>query len=312
MNHRPLHRPACARPAFSLVEVLIAILVLAIGLLGLAAVFPAVIAQQREAADVTSAGTLADQAAARILIDSEALRLADLVRAVPAALRDEPVWSDRWTADNAYAQTGRCTAAGSAGVNLPAAARLIPAPGGRVQPQYVWDCVALSRPGEPARCAVFVRRIDTGIRVPRGATLSDGLLGTVPGQTRPALPVSVDADGRPGNRGEGFYAVPRIERVRLRTSPDVTGGRISPASWLVLGANADLAVTDALSRPGQKVVGEDGIVRTVVGEDDTLDNAPTNEVWIKVEPPFPAEDDDHRVAFTPQVPVAVTVVTLPE
>lgn len=40
------------RPGFSLVEVLIAVVVLALGVLGLAAIFPAVIAQQRAASDI--------------------------------------------------------------------------------------------------------------------------------------------------------------------------------------------------------------------------------------------------------------------
>lgn len=46
--------------AFSLIEVLIAVLVLALGLLGLAAVFPVVIAQQRDAVDRTRGAIVSD------------------------------------------------------------------------------------------------------------------------------------------------------------------------------------------------------------------------------------------------------------
>lgn len=48
-------RRAAARRAFTLVEVLIAAIILAIGLVGLAAVFPAVITQQQSANDLTTA-----------------------------------------------------------------------------------------------------------------------------------------------------------------------------------------------------------------------------------------------------------------
>ena len=43
---------------FSLIEVLIAVLVLGVGLLGLASVFPVVISQQRDATDVIRGGAL--------------------------------------------------------------------------------------------------------------------------------------------------------------------------------------------------------------------------------------------------------------
>ena len=55
-----------SRRAFSLVEVLIAILVLALGLLGLGAVFPVVIAQQRDAQDTVYGENVAATVEARI------------------------------------------------------------------------------------------------------------------------------------------------------------------------------------------------------------------------------------------------------
>jgi prepilin-type N-terminal cleavage/methylation domain-containing protein len=56
---------------FSLVEVLLAVLVLGIGLLGLAAVFPVVISQQRESFDAVSGGTA--DVAVRSYLESEGL-----------------------------------------------------------------------------------------------------------------------------------------------------------------------------------------------------------------------------------------------
>ncbi len=52
------------RPAFTLIEVLIGIIVLGLGLLGLAAVFPAVVIQQRQASDAIEGETLVESAKA--------------------------------------------------------------------------------------------------------------------------------------------------------------------------------------------------------------------------------------------------------
>lgn len=65
--------------AFSLIEVLIAVLVLALGLLGLAAVFPVVIAQQRDAVDRTR-GAIVSGAVKLLLEDAENLVRFDALR----------------------------------------------------------------------------------------------------------------------------------------------------------------------------------------------------------------------------------------
>lgn len=66
-----LHPRFASRRAFSLAEVLIAILVLALGLLGLGAVFPVVIAQQRDAQDVVYGESVAGAVAANIRSSAE-------------------------------------------------------------------------------------------------------------------------------------------------------------------------------------------------------------------------------------------------
>lgn len=66
------------RRGFSLVEVLIAVLVLALGLLGLGAVFPVVIAQQRRAFDSTQGSQVADLAVETLTSGSEVVDISRL------------------------------------------------------------------------------------------------------------------------------------------------------------------------------------------------------------------------------------------
>jgi len=53
------HRTRRAHAAFTLLETLLAVLVLGLGLLGLVSVFPAVVAQQRDASETIRAGSIA-------------------------------------------------------------------------------------------------------------------------------------------------------------------------------------------------------------------------------------------------------------
>jgi hypothetical protein len=223
----------------------------------------------------------------------------------------EPRWEESWSTQNQYRNDGRFRGNGaSTRIDLPVSARLLPEPNGTSEPQYVWDLAVRTAPGEAAKVAVFVRRIDAGIRVPRGYSLSDIFAGRVPGQSGDLLPVGVDpATKRPTGNGTGEYAVPRVERVSVRWPPGFDSGqRVTGLGWLSIPASADVAVSESLSRAGQQIVDEDGLVRTLRGVDSTIND--NGRVWIRVEPAFEREDTDHWIVFTPQVPASVSVVTL--
>lgn len=180
---------------FSLIEVLIAVLVLALGLLGLAAVFPVVLFQQREASDqgvgLSVAGSvettlrrnpdLRDQGSPLTLGDERGFSslVVDLTGFSPrgewvipesggSGLLIDPMTGDLTVGD------------GTGGVPIPARDRLFPrafTPGS--EPRFVWDIAArrvrtgVNAVGQPQatvddaiELAIFVRRVDQGLRAP--------------------------------------------------------------------------------------------------------------------------------------------------
>lgn len=327
--------PPSARPpsAFTLIEVLIAVLILALGLLGIGAIFPAVIRAQREANDATL-GTVALEAAKAYLSQNTRLNrlsapgssttaagwgelLRDTAWSPPAGTDafgwEEPVEIDPITGSWILNTTGVAT------VEIPAIERVWPpasVPGSR--PRFVWDIVARRlRANEPAtgqptagelQIAMFLRRIDPKIRVPAGMTLygvmTPGALLTTDGR----LPVAVGADGRPSLDGLGGPVGGNGSPAdRLYAAPILLDVRFSPTrrNRLQLGGGP----LDALAEQvGQRLVDNLGNVYTVLGVDAQDDQL------LVIDPPVPSwvvqSDELFQVALTPQVPAAVSVFNL--
>lgn len=345
---------------FSLIEVLIAVLVLGIGLLGIASVFPVVISQQRDATDVIRGGVAS--AAIRDEIRSNPDIAAELLSQDGYADADEPDldgdrvpndtddmnpdpaasgpgepifgqhrnfnagnfnpneerfnpvtgYSYLWEADWNWGAPNNNLLAGprsiSIGANLldqyrmdggvrfrdpqekfgavgvadlPVQGRLYPRPysvedASRDGPLFVWDFVPRRTPRGGVQVVVFVRRIDTGIRVDGNETLSQVLISA----TNRVFPVGVDAGTRrPTLNGTGEYAVPISAAASAVPSADYPfrpEGRVVPpvpvlrdGVRLTIDSDQEVCTAVAADLPlvaevGQRFVDNLGVVRTVV------------------------------------------------
>jgi prepilin-type N-terminal cleavage/methylation domain-containing protein len=332
------------RRAFSLIEVLISVVVLGLGLLGLAAVFPVVLAQQRSVTDA-SVGVSVERSAVAFL--RGAVTRANEAGNTNAAgrrgwnvLLGDTQWSRLPTGSRHGPWTTATISAGASGQaagfgmdptdgalylggsashleRIPVGARLSPTPyTSEAQPRFVWDFVPRrvdqGRPGTDAddavQVAVFVRRLDAGLRLSPGVTLSDALTGGMPGA--PATPdqnrrvaVAVDASGRPANDGVG-----------------VTGRNYSPIVQAVYRLDpGDLTKVDFQNTPlrpfllqiGQQFVDQIGEVHRVVQV------VGGGTPYAVVEPALSSEltrvAGDQGGAWmlaTPHLPAAVSVLTI--
>lgn len=353
---------------FSLIEVLIAVLVLAIGMLGLGAVFPAIIAEQRDSFEVIE-GENAAAAAAALITNREMIDFSLVDESFNKAQNDpdntyEHVWvlpdfspsSFAWS-DTQLPETDIFTGLWSydfAGqivtdpnqmrqTQLPLAARLYPQPYSGKEPRFVWDLAMRREPsGNRLQVAIFVRRIDARLRVPRGYSLSDVLTGSNGVPTGQLMPVAINGDSGLPAADDGdankFYAVPQTLAVEVYDSH---------LDWLVFTDGRDPSVDTSVgfaTKIGQKLVDNTGIVRTVVeipavSDSDPLFGEFSDKRVVRVEPPFTfanaggSDTDDvdpgvnangpsaaaydskraswvRQVIFTPRTPVAVRIVTL--
>ncbi len=281
---------------FSLVEVLIAILVLAIGLLGLGAIFPAVIAEQRNAFSVIEGENVASSA--HVMLENR--ELLDLALLGDGFNREAP--ADRYSYEWVVPQDGQnfygwnSPTPGLSGAigfatgiwsfdrnndlslstadqnltHLPTTARLFPQPYTGLDPKYVWD-VALRR--EPAsdqlQAAIFVRRIDQRIKVPNSYSMSDVLTnqGATALPTDAVLPVAIDqTSGRPvvddGMEANFVYAA--IQMLEVEVHEEHLNWLFIPNDQPIGAGNADTSINFA-TETGQMLVDNTGVVRTVVG-----------------------------------------------
>lgn len=364
-------RASSTRAGFTLIEVLIATLILSLGLLGLFALFPGVIQQQRNARD-EALGTVAARTATSLLeggslFEPQALTY---LRQDPyfsfrsrnhASCADERnpknnaadrgvayLWENDWDwtgllpeVRNRYLDEGILTFGGGKVVlrcnptilqrdssSVFAASRVLP----EVYvgtPQFVWDVVmrrvAPTGPddpkGVPLQAAIFVRRIDPGIDVPREKTLSDVLTGrNLSSATQRRLPVTVDPRGLPSGDGAGRYALVLSAEVEaLPSDPNL------PRGLMLLkksdGPYARENDLDMARQVGQKLVDNFGVVRTVTEVPTKYPNGVIVDPPVAVEQmqgpaylgdtdiPANAPQNVVQVIFTPQVPVRVIVRT---
>lgn len=357
------HESIRRRGGFSLVEVLLSLLILAIGLLGLGAVIPAVVGQQRNATNTMQGTTVAESAVRDLRTRPDLNRLDPnppsggggggvINPTTPDGqgwgvwVRDED-WSDKFTwapADEYDLTTGDWTIGenNDIEITIPVSQRLWPRPSTAAgSPRFVWDIVGrrvapanqqyasdadeydpdlISLDAPQIELAIFVRRIDSGIRAAGGLSLWEVLTGegaVSSGDRR--VPVGVDENGQPTLNGLGDYSAP--VRLDAEFKPDATNDRRD----VILLKDSEDGFDDDLmrrlaSQPGQKLVDNMGNIYTVdsVEEGLTTDNIVAVVISPSVPSGTPPTDSGstpdyievHQVVFTPQVPAAVRVVRI--
>ena len=312
---------------FTLIEVLMSILILALGLLGLGAVFPGVISLQRNAADATLGVAVGNNATAYVLARPDLNRNTSPFNALqwwgfgvwvldPSwSLSPDFRWVVNWGEVDLLTGDMQFDPGQSDSPVIKLADRLWPSESVEGKnPVYVWDIVGRRRkdnysPGSGPgydqtvgylQLAIFVRRIDPGIRVAPGLTLHEVLTDpSIPDRDK-RLPVAVDQiTGRPTLNGLDQYGI--IQELDVETIND-RRDRLQMRGTEVLRKLA--------SQIGQKLVDNLGNIYTVTGVDETRSDV------VLIDPPIPTWALTNstvridQVIFSPQVPSGVTVVDL--
>lgn len=404
-----------SREGFTLIEILIAVLVLALGMLGLGAVFPVVVRQQRQSTDVVLGITALRSAEAYILSHGRGIvRSADDTADFPTgylnekSLRPAPFLPiamnpdltaargfDRWlvqvqgtatadpTGDESFSgwslpdykwepmriiasnykdaedkldvgalwvgygapptSVPTTSSGATTDIIIPMAQRFFPSPDTSSEPpQYIWDFVGRRVirgrfSSQAVQLAIFVRRIDPGIQVPKGRKLTDVLLnrflGTSgPGASSGRVPVGANYGAAfPSSSVTGRDALKEAyanQRSTLDGSKDYsvittwnfkfTGENrltIEPPSG---GEGVNHPIRRAIRQVGQKLVDNRGNVYTVVRLEDRATATDINDTVYIDARVTKAEIDaatgssyPYQMAFTPQIPAAVSVLTIP-
>ncbi len=362
------------RRAFSLVEVLIAILVLAIGMLGLGAVFPAIIAEQRAAFDSIEGENAASVAASLItnpemvdfrLISKDFNRFnADPDEryayewVVPQDGLNYYGWNSPipgytdfttglWSFSRDISPSVPIVNTNPEVAQIPVSARLFPQPYSGKDPKYVWDLALRREPsGDRLQAAIFIRRIDARVRVPRDHSLSDVLTGgggIDVNLTRIPVALNAGTGQISADDGQADKVYAAIQTLNVEVHPEHLDWLIIPNNQPIGAGGADTSIGFA-TKAGQKLLDNTGIVRTVVGTPQIL-TADLGSIpalgsarVVIVDPPFAnqnagaqntdsARPDTNRtnrdwdnerkswvrqVIFTPRTPVTIRLVNLEE
>lgn len=328
------------RSGFSLIEVLMSVLILALGMLGLGAILPVVVQAQRTSADATF-GSLAGQNAELYLTANQRTSRSfwtswAAVRPGANATAAEVVPNDAsWMVVPVDQNTGESrpgynlanlTAGTHARLSL--ADRLTPSDSSNGnEPQFVWDfAVRRMQPrsanvndivppnGNALQVAIFIRRIDQRIRVGANQSLFKMLTDWSASTQDRRWPVTVDSNtGLPtldGQVGTGFaYSTPMTADVQI--IPSTTGGRTDVVRLVGpdqlpggVSAMTNARVFDVMAQRGQSLVDQLGNVYTVLGP-----NPDTGPLDIRLTTPIdPHLGGTLNVVFTPQVPATVILM----
>jgi prepilin-type N-terminal cleavage/methylation domain-containing protein len=332
---------------FSMIELLVAVIILGVGLLGLAISLPATISIQRAGSDRTQGVTVARSAKAYLATRPDLTRIYEISTGPGIGTSGERqvgfgamLSNDNWSREPDYFW-GFCgeyidtynglpggtievfdDALNPSDVRIHTADRLYPSGESGADPRFIWDFVARRLPIEGlsseqrVQVAVFVRRIDQNIRVPDGTTLYQALTAKPTQGPINAVPCAVDdvSAGRvtPRNDGRGEYARPVVLQVEYDPeNPD----RIKVPPFF---GSSTSTIGLVLAQPGQRIVDNLGNVYRVLRVDEDEDDV------LIIDPPVPASVAassggpnvaDHRrlrqIAFVPQIPVAVEVFDIP-
>ncbi len=230
---------------------------------------------------------------------------------------------------------------------IPLSERLYPPDSAGVhEPQFVWDLAVrravdvkqihwnvgiVPAPARKVQVAVFMRRLDPRLAIPRTATAYTLFIpptGQISGPP-PFWPVSVDNTGRPTLNGAVSgpinadhyhgYSSPIALGVNFaiyNVGGDQRRDRLTVDVNSVAGSRGPLYFT-MISQPGQQIVDNLGNIYTVIGPDKSLlappfsltISPPVPTGLVETPPqPVPAQGPTiSQVVFTPQVPVAVYV-----
>ncbi len=311
--------------AFTLIEILISVLILGLGLLGLGALFPVVLREQRIGTDNILGVVVTNNVKAAL----PHMELNALLQGWnPTDPRD--VWRDwRWhTSDGSAELDGDDYELGqwwvpevddngdslwgdpntaNLQVLVPLRSRLYPSAGPEARrPQYVWDIAVHRAPdfiagnssrNDPLRVAIFVRRVDPRIRFTPGPDRS--LLRTFVDRGLPAsewrLPVGRQAgnsdlptlDGTNGSGGVA-YSEPIVADRGVDWQFDMTiPAAQGPGRYI---SNIDINNPSGrgrlMAQPNQRLVDNLGNIYTVEAVERDV-GAASNRWRVRINPPIP-------------------------